>query len=59
MFVRGWDNTKCPLKRGVRLWEVKNPVLVCGWDHYYVTAYGEVSVYEGSTVVALVDTTSS
>ena len=27
--------TKCPLKRGVHvhLWEVKNVVFVCRWDH--------------------------
>ena len=24
--------TECPLRRGVRLWEVKNAVFVCGWD---------------------------
>ena len=23
--------TECPLRRGVRLWEVKNAVFVCSW----------------------------
>ena len=23
---------ECLLRRGVRLWEVKNAVFVCGWD---------------------------
>ena len=32
MFVRVWDHTKCLLKRGVRLRNVKN-VVFCGWDH--------------------------
>ena len=25
--------TECLLRRGVRLWEVKNAVFVCGRDH--------------------------
>ena len=25
--------TECLLSRGVRLWEIKNTVFVCGWDH--------------------------
>ena len=25
--------TECLLRRGVRLWEVKNAVFVFGWDH--------------------------
>ena len=31
--------TECPLRRGVNLWEVKNAVFVCGWDHDRVSAY--------------------
>ena len=30
---------KCPLKRGVRLWEFKNVVFVCSWGHDQVSAY--------------------
>ena len=30
--------TECLLRRGVRLWEVKNAVSVCGWDHDRVSA---------------------
>ena len=33
------DQKKCPLKRGVRLWEVKNVVFVCSWEHDQVSAY--------------------
>ena len=33
------DQKKCPLKRGVRLWEVKNVVFVCNWEHDQVSAY--------------------
>ena len=29
----GGAMTKCPLRRGVHLWEVKNAVFVCGWGH--------------------------
>ena len=25
--------TKCPLKNGVRLWDVKNVVFLCGWGN--------------------------
>ena len=31
--------TKCPLKRGVRLWEVENVLFVCGLEHDRVAAY--------------------
>ena len=31
--------TECPLRRGVRLREVKNAVLVSGWDRDLVSAY--------------------
>ena len=31
--------TKWPLKRGVRLWEVKNVVFVCSKEHDQVSAY--------------------
>ena len=34
------DQKKCQLKRGVRLWEVKNIVFVFGWDHDSVSANG-------------------
>ena len=30
--------TKCLLRRGVPLWEVKNIVFVCGLDHDCVSA---------------------
>ena len=33
------DQKKWPLKRGVHLWEVKNVVFVCGWEHDQVSAY--------------------
>ena len=33
------DQKKCPLNRGVRLWEVKNIVFVCSWEHGHVSAY--------------------
>ena len=36
--------TDCPLRRGVYLWQVKNAVFVCGWDHDCV-CLGEVSTY--------------
>ena len=26
-------STECPLRRGICLWEAKNAVFVCGWDH--------------------------
>ena len=32
LYVAGTMN-KYPLRRGVCLWEVKNEVFVCGWDH--------------------------
>ena len=32
LYVAG-TTTECPLRRGVRLWEVKNAVFACGWDH--------------------------
>ena len=32
LYVAG-TTTECLLRRGVRLWEVKNAVFVCGWDH--------------------------
>ena len=33
------DQKKWPLKRGVRLWEVKSVVFVCSWKHDQVSAY--------------------
>ena len=33
------DQKKCPLKSGVHLWEVKNAVFVCSWEHDQVSAY--------------------
>ena len=32
LYVTG-TTTECLLRRGVHLWEVKNAVFVCGWDH--------------------------
>ena len=32
LYVAG-TKTECPLRRGVRLREVKNAVFVCSWDH--------------------------
>ena len=32
LYVAG-TTTECLRRRGVHLWEVKNAVLVCGWDH--------------------------
>ena len=32
LYVAG-TMTKCLLRRVVSLWEVKNEVFVCGWDH--------------------------
>ena len=37
LYVAG-TMTECPLRRGVNLWEVKNAVFVCGWDHDRVSA---------------------
>ena len=52
-----WGQKKCPFKRGVCLWEVKNVVFVCSWENDQVSAYErcpptrgvrlrEVSAYE-------------
>ena len=35
--------TKCPLKRGVRLWEVENVLFVCGLEIDLVSAYERCS----------------
>ena len=32
LYVAGTTN-ECLLKRGVHLWEAKNAVFVCSWDH--------------------------
>ena len=32
LYVAG-NTTECLLRRGVCLWEVKNAVFVCGWEH--------------------------
>ena len=32
LYVAG-TTTDCLLRRGVHLWQVKNAVFVCGWDH--------------------------
>ena len=35
------------LMRGVRLWEVKNVVFVCSWEHEQVSAYERCPPTEG------------
>ena len=48
------DQKKCPLKGGVRLWEVKNVAFVCSWEHDQVTrgvCLREVSISGGFTVL--------
>ena len=37
LYVAG-TMTEHPLREGVHLWEVKNAVFVCGWDHDRVSA---------------------
>ena len=37
LYVTG-TTTQCLLRRGVHLWEVKNAVFVCGWDHNSVSS---------------------
>ena len=37
LYMAGTTN-ECPLMRGVHLWEVKNVVFVCDWDHDRVSA---------------------
>ena len=32
LYVAG-TTAECLLRRGVHLWQVKNAVFVCGWDH--------------------------
>ena len=39
---------KCPFRRGVCLWEVKNVVFVCDWDHVLVSLEGDVHLREVS-----------
>ena len=33
-----WTMTGCLLRKGVCVWDVKNVVFVCGWDHDWVSA---------------------
>ena len=39
--------TKWPLKRGVRLWEVKNVMFVCSQEHDQVSAQERCPLMEG------------
>ena len=45
------DQKKCPLKRGVRLWEIKNVLFVCSWEYDQVSAYERCPLAEARLYV--------
>ena len=49
LYVAG-TMTECLLRRGFCLWEVKNAVFVCGWDHIQVSAWGRSGISGQNTV---------